>query len=129
MTATKAKKTAPKKAKETSSVEQEVLALTENAIKHLERMAKEMDKAGHGLKVEVIPGGCSGYKYFMDFEETPGEEDIVIERGNVKVFVHKDSMEMLEGTELDYVDSFQGAGFQFNNPNVKSKCGCGKSFC
>ncbi len=125
--ATKAKKTASKaKAK---SPKGDVFKLTENAIKHLIRMSTEMEKPGQGLKVEVIPGGCSGYKYFMDFEEAPGEEDIVMDLGDVKVFVHKDSVEMLEGTELDYVDSFQGAGFQFNNPNVKSKCGCGKSFC
>lgn len=105
------------------------LTLTENAVKHIKRLSKEMEKENFGLKIEVVPGGCSGYKYFMDFEENPADDDIEVTLGGVKVFVHQDSVEMLAGTELDYVDSLQGAGFQFNNPNAKSKCGCGKSFC
>lgn len=107
----------------------EVLVLTENAIKHLDRLTKEMDKEGWGLKVEVIPGGCSGYKYFMDFEEEPAQGDVVHDISGVKVFVHKDSVEMLSGAQLDYVDDLQGAGFKFENPNAKSKCACDKSFC
>ena len=111
------------------ATETEILVITDNAVKHIARLSKEMDKEGYGLKVEVVPGGCSGYKYFMDFEENPTEEDEVLEIADVKVFVHKDSVEMLKGAHLDYMDDLQGAGFKFENPNAKSKCSCEKSFC
>ncbi|HLF54432.1 MAG TPA: iron-sulfur cluster assembly accessory protein [Candidatus Nanoarchaeia archaeon] len=83
---------------------------------------------GHGLRVAVSPGGCSGFVYQMNFEKSAGKDDFVLEDNGVKVFIDKDSLEMLRGAEIDYVDQLNESGFKINNPNAKQNCGCGKSF-
>ena len=89
---------------------------------------KEVLKDKQGLRVEVIPGGCSGYMYNITTEDKINNEDKVINEGNVKVIIDKESFDLLKGSKLDYVDSLQGAGFKIHNPNAKSTCGCGNSF-
>ncbi len=84
--------------------------------------------AGHGLRVAVSPGGCSGFVYQMNFEKQPEKTDIVIEDKGVKLFIDADSLNMLRDSEIDYVDSLNESGFKINNPNAKQSCGCGKSF-
>lgn len=83
-----------------------------------------------GLRIGVRGGGCSGTSYFMEFCEAevsaPGDE--VIESNGVKLVVDLKSMVLLGGTEIDYVEGLMGAGFKFNNPNVKHSCACGESF-
>ena len=81
-----------------------------------------------GLRIGVRGGGCSGNSYYMEFcdAEAPGDE--VVETNGVKLYVDLKSMVLLGGTEIDYVEGLMGAGFKFNNPNVKGTCGCGSSF-
>jgi iron-sulfur cluster assembly accessory protein len=81
-----------------------------------------------GLRVAVLPGGCSGFKYGLNIEEKPLEDDIVVDVAGVKVFVDAFSAQYLQGTTIDYVSSMQGAGFTFTNPNSTGGCGCGSSF-
>lgn len=81
-----------------------------------------------GLRLSVVGGGCSGFSYSMAFENTPNMLDKTYDYEGLKVFVDQASLLYLEGAEVDYVESLEGSGFKFNNPNVKSTCGCGSSF-
>lgn len=81
-----------------------------------------------GLRVYVRGGGCHGYQYGMAFETKIGEDDSVIEKGDIKVIMDSQSAPLLSGAEVDYVDSLQGSGFAIKNPQVKTTCGCGSSF-
>lgn len=103
------------------------ITITEFAAKKILELMNSQHKEGYGLRVEVARGGCAGYTYNMDFENKQGEDDHVFEEHGLRVFVAPKSMEFLNGTQIDYVESLQGAGFKLNNPNVKSSCGCGKS--
>jgi iron-sulfur cluster insertion protein len=85
-------------------------------------------KAGFGLRVYVQGGGCSGFKYGMAYEEKEAEDDCVLEANGLRIFVDPYSAPMLIGTQIDYNDGLQGAGFAIKNPNAKSTCGCGQSF-
>jgi iron-sulfur cluster assembly protein len=81
-----------------------------------------------GLRVSVLPGGCSGFKYSLNIEERPLEDDIVSEVNGVRLFVDGFSAQYLTGVTIDYVSSMHGSGFTFNNPNATGGCGCGSSF-
>jgi iron-sulfur cluster assembly protein len=81
-----------------------------------------------GLRVSVLPGGCSGFKYSLNIEERALEDDMVFEVSGVRVFVDGFSAQYLNGVAIDYVSSMQGAGFTFHNPNATGGCGCGSSF-
>ena len=80
-----------------------------------------------GLRLRVVGGGCSGFAYDLYFDNRT-EMDVEFELHGVQVFVDQMSLMYLDGTEIDYVEGLMGAGFKFNNPNVKSTCGCGASF-
>ena len=80
------------------------------------------------LRIGVVGGGCSGFQYHMAFENQSSDADNVLEFEGLKVVVDQMSSMYLDGVEVDYVESLEGAGFKFNNPNVKSTCGCGSSF-
>lgn len=79
------------------------------------------------LRLRVVGGGCAGFSYDLYFDE-PAETDRQFEVAGVRCIVDEMSLMYLVGTEVDYVEGLQGAGFKFNNPNVKSTCGCGSSF-
>ena len=81
-----------------------------------------------GLRVSVLPGGCSGFKYSLNIEERAVEDDITAELNGVRVFVDGFSAQYLNGVTIDYVSSMQGSGFTFSNPNASGGCGCGSSF-
>ena len=81
-----------------------------------------------GLRVSVLPGGCSGFKYSLNIEERPVDDDISTELNGVRVFVDGFSAQYLNGVTIDYVSSMQGSGFTFTNPNASGGCGCGSSF-
>jgi iron-sulfur cluster assembly protein len=81
-----------------------------------------------GLRVSVLPGGCSGFKYSLNIEERPLDDDLVSEVNGVRLFVDGFSAQYLSGVTIDYVSSMQGSGFTFNNPNATGGCGCGSSF-
>jgi iron-sulfur cluster assembly accessory protein len=92
-----------------------------------EAMVRE-NLEGYGLRVSVQGGGCSGLQYGLDFENEEKAMDLTWEQDGLKVFVDPMSSAYLEGTKVDYVQSMQGAGFKFLNPNAKRTCGCGSSF-
>jgi len=80
------------------------------------------------MRVAVLGGGCSGFQYNFSFEEGRNEDDLLIERDGASVVVDSTSLELLKGSELDYVEEMVGASFQVKNPNATSSCGCGNSF-
>lgn len=80
------------------------------------------------MRVAVLGGGCSGFQYNFSFEDERNEDDLVIERGGASVLVDSTSLELLQGSELDYVEEMVGSSFQVKNPNATSSCGCGNSF-
>ena len=81
-----------------------------------------------GLRVRVVPGGCSGFQYSLNIEEQSREGDFVFDEKGVRMFVDMFSAQYLNGVEIDYVSSVMGAGFTFKNPNATGSCGCGSSF-
>jgi iron-sulfur cluster assembly protein len=89
--------------------------------------AQSADTSAAGLRVGVRGGGCSGFQYQLAFDEQR-KGDVVFESHGLKLLVDGPSLPYVDGSEIDYVDSLQGAGFQVNNPNVVAACGCGSSF-
>jgi iron-sulfur cluster insertion protein len=80
------------------------------------------------MRVAVLGGGCSGFQYNFSFEEARNDDDLLIERDGATVVVDSTSLELLKGSELDYVEEMVGSAFQVRNPNATSSCGCGNSF-
>lgn len=81
-----------------------------------------------GLRVRVVPGGCSGFQYSLNIEEASREGDFVLDEKGVRLFVDMFSAQYLNGVQIDYVTNVMGAGFTFTNPNATGSCGCGSSF-
>jgi len=81
-----------------------------------------------GLCVGVRGGGCSGFTYFLEFAEEIKDQDRELESHGIKLYIDPKSYLYLMGTEIDYLDNLNGAGFKFNNPSAKRTCGCGESF-
>ena len=105
------------------------ITVTPTAVAEVRRYMEEQGAAEEaGLRVGVLPGGCSGFQYGLNIEDEPGEDDIVLEVNGLRLFVDPFSLQYLMGTEIDYVSTFQGSGFTFNNPNASGGCGCGSSF-
>ena len=102
--------------------------ITKKAAQKLIEVLKENNKEGSGLRVEIVPGGCSGFEYGLELDDSSNAMDNVIEDKGVKIIIMQDNMQFLKGAKLDYVESLQGGGFKITNPNVKSSCGCGQSF-
>jgi iron-sulfur cluster assembly accessory protein len=105
-----------------------MVQLTENAVTKVHEILSSQEPKPAGLRISVVGGGCSGFSYSMAFENTPGMLDKTYNFGDLKVFVDQASMLYLDGAEVDYVETLEGSGFKFNNPNTKSTCGCGSSF-
>jgi iron-sulfur cluster insertion protein len=97
------------------------------AAKVNEIRAAEAIEPHFALRVRVVGGGCAGFSYDLYFDE-PAEIDQKFQVSGVDCIVDEMSLMYLVGTEIDYVEGLQGAGFKFQNPNVKSTCGCGSSF-
>ncbi len=105
-----------------------MVIITERGSEKVKEIMAAEEKEGYGLRVYVEGGGCSGFQYGMAFEEKENEEDDVVEMHGLKLFVDPYSAPMLKGTEVDYIDDLQNAGFSIKNPNAKTTCGCGQSF-
>lgn len=105
-----------------------MLTLTDSAQKAIGRFMSGADTPVSGLRIQVTGGGCSGMQYGMALEESSKEDDIVLEIGELKVFVDPASAPMLDGVTVDFLDSMDGSGFKFHNPNATANCGCGNSF-
>ncbi len=104
------------------------LTLTPKAVAKVKEIMAQQDPQPAGLRVGVVGGGCSGFSYSMAFENAAGMMDKVIEVDGLKVFVDATSAMYLQGATVDYVETLEGAGFKFENPNVRTTCGCGSSF-
>ena len=102
------------------------LNVSDNAAEKIKALMEQENK--QGLRISVQPGGCSGYKYGMELEDKSTEDDVIVEEKGIKIFVDKKSMQKLNGSNVDYVDSLQGAGFKIENPSATKTCGCGSSF-
>ncbi|MFQ5740883.1 MAG: HesB/IscA family protein [Acidobacteriota bacterium] len=105
-----------------------MIDLTEKAIGKAKEFIAGQAADYTGIRVAVVAGGCSGFEYRMKLESEQREGDQVIEVDGLKVFVDEQSLVYLNGTKIDFVETIQGAGFRFDNPNAKSSCGCGESF-
>ena len=105
-----------------------MVQLTETAVHKVREILDTQDPKPVGLRIAVVGGGCSGFSYSMAFENSPGLLDKTYSFDGLKVFVDQASLLYLDGAEVDFVESLEGSGFKFNNPNVKSTCGCGSSF-
>ena len=105
------------------------VSLTANAVSKVKEIMGQQNPAPAGLRIGVVGGGCSGFSYSMQFENAAGMMDKTFDMdGGLKVFVDATSVMYLNGCIVDYVETLEGAGFKFENPNVKSTCGCGSSF-
>ena len=106
----------------------ESVTLTSKAVAKVKEIMAQQNPVPAGLRVGVVGGGCSGFQYSMSFENAPGMMDKVYNFDDLKVFVDATSAMYLQGCTVDYVETLEAAGFKFENPNVKSTCGCGSSF-
>ena len=104
------------------------LTLTDEAVSRLRTVLETQQAPDGALRVFVSPGGCSGFSYQMNFESQTNGIDKTYEFDGLKVFVDQASLMYLTGTRIDFVESLEGSGFKFENPNVKTTCGCGSSF-
>lgn len=105
-----------------------MIQMTETAVNKVKEILEMQDPKPAGLRIAVVGGGCSGFNYSMAFENSPGLLDKVYDFDGLKVFIDQASMLYLDGASVDYVETLEGAGFKFTNPNVKNTCGCGSSF-
>ena len=113
----------------TSTVtEKPAFIVTPKAAQMVQTIMKNEGKENAGLRVTVMPGGCAGYTYGLDFADAAEPEDITLEMEGLKIFINEDVEPLISGAKLDFVESLQGAGFVLDNPNAQSSCGCGKSF-
>jgi iron-sulfur cluster assembly accessory protein len=106
-----------------------MVQLTPVAVTKVKEILASQNPAPAGLRVAVVGGGCSGFSYHMAFENAVNEaSDNIYEFEGLKVLVDQMSEMYLDGVSIDYIETIEGSGFKFNNPNVKSTCGCGSSF-
>ena len=109
-------------------VKTQPVILTDNAIAKVKEIMAQQNPVPAGLRVGVVGGGCSGFSYSMSFENNAGLMDKTYDFEGLKVYVDATSLTYLTGCTVDYLETLEGAGFKFENPNVKSTCGCGSSF-
>ena len=102
--------------------------VTEAAAKRIAWVLSQEEHNGLMLRIAVSGGGCSGFQYSFTFDDSRGEADFVIEREGATVLIDETSLELLKGSEIDYVEDMIGASFQIKNPQAKTTCGCGNSF-
>jgi iron-sulfur cluster assembly protein len=106
-----------------------MIEVTESAASAIKEAMVGSSEPVAGLRIMVQPGGCAGMKYSMGLIREAIDGDLVFDSRGLRLFVDKDSVELLEGVRLDFVEGSDGAGFSFENPNAQSQCACGKSFC
>jgi len=103
------------------------ISLTESAA---DRVHKYLDARGDGvgLRLGITETGCSGYSYVINYADEVGENDVVFEDRGVKIVVDPEALQLIDGTEVDFVKNGLNEAFSFRNPNVSGECGCGESF-
>ena len=105
-----------------------MIQLTDNAASKVKEIIQQQNPVPVALRVAVVGGGCSGFSYHMAFDNQENPTDNIYQFDGLKVLVDQMSEMYLDGVQIDYIETIEGAGFKFNNPNVKSTCGCGSSF-
>jgi iron-sulfur cluster assembly protein len=103
------------------------ISLTQSAATRVKSFLEKRG-SGVGLRIGVRKSGCSGWAYTIDYADSVEPEDVVFDREGVKVIVDTESLELIDGTEVDFVKDGLNEAFKFRNPNVKGECGCGESF-
>jgi iron-sulfur cluster insertion protein len=102
--------------------------VTEAAAKRIAWVLNQEEHKGLMMRIAVAGGGCSGFQYNFTFDEAKTDADVVIQRDGATVLIDETSLDLLKGSEIDYVEDMIGASFQIKNPQAKSTCGCGNSF-
>ena len=105
-----------------------MIQLTDTAVGKVKEILEGQEPKPAGLRISVVGGGCSGFNYSMGFENDPVLLDKVYDFSGLKVYIDQASMLYLDGAKVDYVETPEGSGFKFDNPNVRTTCGCGSSF-
>ena len=105
-----------------------MITVTPMATSKVKEIMNQQTPSPTALRVAVVGGGCSGFSYHMAFDNQENSTDNVYDFDGLKVYVDQMSEMYLDGVSIDYIETLEGAGFKFNNPNVKSTCGCGSSF-
>ena len=104
------------------------LDFTPRAVEKVKEILGQQEPRPQGLRVSVVGGGCSGFSYQMNFENETNGIDKTFDFDGLKVFIDQASLMYLDGTKVDFIETLEGSGFKFDNPNVKTTCGCGSSF-
>ena len=104
------------------------ITITDSAARRIAALKTQEAAEGAFLRIAVSGGGCSGFQYGLSFDEERNPDDVVFEHGGVRVVVDEVSLDLLNGSEVDFVEDLMGASFQIKNPNAASSCGCGNSF-
>ena len=103
-------------------------AVTDAAARRIAFILSQEEHKGMMLRISVSGGGCSGFQYGFTFDDTAAGDDLVVERDGARVVIDETSLDLLGGSQIDYVEDMIGASFQIKNPIAKSSCGCGNSF-
>lgn len=113
---------------DTAVPDRPALAITKSAARRVSALMAAEDNPDLMLRIAVSGGGCSGFKYEFDLDTVAGDEDKVFDAHGIKVVVDETSLDLLAGSELDYVEDLMAAAFQIRNPQATATCGCGTSF-
>jgi len=108
--------------------DERVIRVTQDAADKISSLLKKQNRPEGVLRILVTGGGCSGLQYKIDLQDEPAARDILVESKGVRIVMDPKSVLYVSGSELDYVDALQGAGFKVHNPNATSTCACGESF-
>lgn len=113
---------------DTATLSEPRVTLTESAAARVQTLMEMEGKPNLMLRLGVSGGGCSGFQYGISLDDQVNDDDVVTEQHGVKLVVDQTSLDVLSGTQVDFVEDLMGASFQFSNPNATSTCGCGSSF-
>ena len=102
------------------------LLVTNNAARKIIELSKKKEKKM--LRISVTGGGCQGFQYNLDMEDKSKKKDIIIKKNNALVIIDQNSLNLIKGSEIDFVEDLIGSRFKINNPKATSSCGCGTSF-
>ena len=107
---------------------EKVVNLSPLAIQRVKEFISKDKTKANGLRIFVAQGGCSGYQYGMVLEDTAKSDDLTWTENGINVYIDNQSAKLIQGSQIDFVETVQGAGFKIDNPNAVSSCGCGNSF-
>ena len=103
------------------------LSITDKAIERFRDNLSGQPNA-IGLRISIKSTGCNGYSYLLDYAAQANDEDKLIKISDISIFVDPESMSLIKGTEIDFIDEGLNQVFKFKNPNATGECGCGESF-